>query len=328
MYTMKRVGFLLVFLAMSVFIVPYEAISNSPPSDRKLRIALLLWRGETEAEKGFKDRLLELEYQASFQVYNANQDIKNLGQHLLKLNSRLGEFDYIYTFGTTVSRRAKVIINRRVPQIFNIVTDPVGAGIVQSLDAPGENISGVSDAIPVGQQLDGAKALFDFKKLAILFNPREKNSMLIRKEMNRYSSENNIEILDMRCPPFPDVLDKRMKELKDISDEIDAVFLPPDSFMVSNSRKIGSYLREINMKSIGSIKTFIENGALIGVVGDYYHLGVLAANIVNQHRAGEPLETIPVRSHVQTTLLINYATATSLGVEIPEKLIFKSIGGP
>lgn len=103
-------------------------------SDKTLHIALIVWRGETEAEQGFKDELKALGYSVRYTVVNAEQNQKVLGQLLQHdIVPNLSNFDYIYTFGTTVSKRTKAVIKNEIPHVFNVVTDPVGAGIVESL---------------------------------------------------------------------------------------------------------------------------------------------------------------------------------------------------
>ena len=46
---------------------------------------MILWRGETQAESGFKDGLNELGYSAEYIIMNADQDIKKLGSLLNEL---------------------------------------------------------------------------------------------------------------------------------------------------------------------------------------------------------------------------------------------------
>ena len=143
---MKNRAFIFLFLTVVVLLV----FSNSLlANDRNLNIAMIVWRGETRAEKGFKDGLKELGFTVKYRIFDASQDTKKLGEILSKLKPKFNEFDYIYTFGTTVSRRTRVILKDQVPQIFNVVTDPVGAGIVQSVKSSGGNISGMSGAIPI-----------------------------------------------------------------------------------------------------------------------------------------------------------------------------------
>ena len=319
---MKNIVFRLLFLILVTLLV----FSNSLlASEKSLTIAMILWRGETRAESGFKDGLKELGYSAEYIIVNADQDIKKLGVLLSKLKPKFDNFDYIYTFGTTVSRRTRVIINDRVPQIFNVVTDPVGAGIVQGMDSSGGNISGMSDAIPISVQIKSALEVIKFNKLGIFFNPREKNSMIIRKELYNIAKDFDFEVIDLRSPPVQKMLQENLQKVIDKSILVDAVYLPSDSFLVSNAELIGSKLRAAKVKSIGAIKSFIENGALLGVVFDNYQLGRTVAKIVDRHQKGEKLQNIPIEKVEEPYLIINKTTSDILDIKIPEAVLKKAI---
>ena len=53
---------------------------------------MLLWRGETQVEQGFKDGLKELDYTVEYSILNAGQDRKKLGRLLKKLKPKFDEF--------------------------------------------------------------------------------------------------------------------------------------------------------------------------------------------------------------------------------------------
>ena len=66
---------------------------------KNLHIAMILWRGETEGEIGFKVGLKKLGYSVRFTTMNAGQDRAALSQLLRnRVKPALKEFDYIYTF--------------------------------------------------------------------------------------------------------------------------------------------------------------------------------------------------------------------------------------
>jgi hypothetical protein len=113
------IGILILSLAL---LLPgrYTPCIESKP----LHLAMILSCGETEAEQGFKDRLQELGYTVYSTVLNAEQDHKKLGVLLHELIPKLESFDYIYTFGTTVSSTPRVSVNNRVPQMLHVVSDP------------------------------------------------------------------------------------------------------------------------------------------------------------------------------------------------------------
>jgi len=318
---MKNTVFRSLFLTLVILLVFNNSLLAG---DKNLKIAMILWRGETQAENGFKEGLKELGYSSEYVIINADQDIKKLGVLLNNLKPRFNDFDYIYTFGTTVSRRTRVIVNDRVPQIFNVVTDPVGAGIVMGMDSSGGNISGMSDAIPISVQIKNALEVIKFNKLGIFFNPREKNSMIIRKKLYSIAKDFDFEVIDLRSPPVQKMLQENLQKVIDKSILIDAVYLPSDSFLVSNAKLIGSQLRAAKVKSIGAAKSFIENGALMGVVSDNYQLGRTVARIIDRHQKGEKLQNIPIEEVKEPYLVINKTTSNILNIKIPEAVLKKA----
>jgi putative tryptophan/tyrosine transport system substrate-binding protein len=288
---------------------------------QNLRVAMVLWRGPTEAEKGFKDGLKELGYQVEYTEMNANQDRAELGRLLREtLKPRLDTFDYVYAYGTTVTLATKSVVQDKVPVIFNIVNDPVGAGIVESLERSGGNTAGVSNEVPLLIQLKTALAVFPIKRLGLLFNPREKNSMLVRDKILAVTPSLGIEVVDLRSPPALDALQDNLHKLRDKSIAVDAVYLPSDSFLVSNAKEIGSALTAAHVKSIASLEPFIDRGALLGVVPDYYQLGKAAATIVHRHQGGQRLQDMPVQIDKDPVLKINATTSRQLKVTIPDAM--------
>lgn len=292
---------------------------------KNLTIALILWRGETPAERGLKDELKAMGYSVQYISFNAEQQKKNLTKILRESEPKLDEFDYIYSFGTTATKAAKTFLKERVPHIFNIVAMPVGAKIVKRMQAPGGNISGVTLKVPLRIQIENALQLISFKKLGFLFNPREKNSLLQRKRLQELSEDFQFELIDLRSPPESKMLEKNLQQLADKTVVTDAVYVPADSFMISNSQLIGSGLRKAGVKSIAGNKRLVEHGVLMGTVAEYSTLGKLAAGIIHRHQKGEKLARIPVQFQKDPKLTINKATADALNVRIPGDLSDKSV---
>jgi len=320
---MKRKLLASLILAFTIFPVLPTALFSAR---KNLRIVMVLWRGETEAEKGFQDGLKESGYSVQYTAMNARQDRTELGRLLREeVQPKIQDFDYIYTFGTTVSKETKTLVADQIPQLFNIVADPVEGGIVQSMESSGGNIGGASNTIPLPLQIETALKVFPLKRLGLLFNPREKNSIAIRKQLSEIAKQYQVELVDLPSPPVLHMLQANLQKLRDKSVRVDAVYLPQDSFLVSQAKHIGSELRAAKVKSIAAIKDYIDHGALMGVVSEYYALGKAVARIVDRHQRGEKLQSIPVQTQRQPTLVINTTTSELLGVKIPESLLKRAV---
>ena len=151
--------------------------------------------------------------------------------------------------------------------------------------------------------------------------------MVQRERLYHAAKEFYFEVVDLRSPPELDILKMNLQKIIDKSIRV-AVYLPSDSFLISSAKLIGSQLRVAKVKSIGSIKAFIDNGALIGVVPDYYEMGRAVTTIVDRHQKGEMLQDMPVYQGYRTKepiLMINKTTSDILDFNIPEALLKKAI---
>ena len=292
---------------------------------KDLKIAMILWRGETRAEQGFKSGLKQLGYSAQYTIMNAAQDRKELARLLRnELEPRIAGFDYVYTFGTTVSKVTRTFLNDRIPHIFVAVTAPVESGIVDSMGSSGGNVGGIKHGIDLSLQIGTALKVINFKRLGFIFNPREKNSNIQRKELYAIAKNYDFEVIDLRSPPAQNMLQKNLQKLIDKSITVDAVYLPLDSFLISKAKLIGSRLRAAKVKSIGAHRKFITNGVMLGVIPDYYELGKVVATIVDRHQHGKKLENIPIETVKEPGVIINKTTSKMLNISIPEAVLKKA----
>jgi len=132
----------------------------------------------------------------------------------------------------------RTFVNDHVPHIFNIVTDPQKAGIVANMASSGGNISGVSHNISIKLQIKTALKVKNFKKLGIFYNPREQNTEIIKMSLNNLAKELDFEVIGFRAAPGSNLLEKHLKKLVNKTVLVDAVYLPLDSYIVSNANRI------------------------------------------------------------------------------------------
>lgn len=287
-------------LGVVLWLVLFSPMVDAQP----LKIEMILWRGETLAEKGFQTYLKKQGMAVDFHIFNANQSREKLANYLrYKFNPK--HWDYVYTFGTTASFIAKQKINNQVPHIFNIVADPVKAGLVTELQGSKENITGVTNGVSLYLQIENAKKILNFKRLAFFFNPREKNSMIIRERLRLLSEDFDFDFISFRSPPVPGFLEKNLQRVIDNNKGIDVVYLPSDSYLQSKAALIGETLKQANIKSIAAQKSYLDHGAYLGTVPDYFHLGELAGEAIVKHQQGVAFGNIPVQRDESPKVIIN-----------------------
>jgi putative ABC transport system substrate-binding protein len=120
------------------------------------------------------------------------------------------------------------------------------------------------------------------------------------------------------------MLQQNLQGIADGKLQVDAVYLPADSFLISEANLIGAKLRAANVKSIGAVESYVTAGALMGIVPDYRELGMSVAKILDRHRKGEPLGRIPVEVTGEPILVINESTRAKIDVSIPESVLSKA----
>ncbi|MCR6632255.1 MAG: hypothetical protein NVV74_20640 [Magnetospirillum sp.] len=83
---------------------------------------------------------------------------------------------------------------------------PVGGNLVQSKEAPGVPVTGITNGVPIAEQLNTFKALKPIKKLLVLYNVREPNSVLTEKEVAQWAEKNAVTVVSSRVAPGTDTL--------------------------------------------------------------------------------------------------------------------------
>ena len=171
-------------LTLLVLTVLFIAIGSSALwATKQTNIAMVLWRGITEAEKGFQARLKESDqYDVQFTVFDANQDKKNLAKIIEDLDTN--KYDLIYTFGTTVTKQVKNKV-KDVPVVFNIVSRPVKAKVIDSWEHSGSNVTGASNAVPMASAFNSLSKVLYIGRLGFLYNSQEANSKIQLEEVEK-----------------------------------------------------------------------------------------------------------------------------------------------
>lgn len=290
----------------------------APAEEKNLHIALILWRGETEAERGFQEGLKESGYTATYTIINADQNMNKLSGLLKTFHPQ--DYQYIYTFGTSVSLKIKNDYQGVTPQIFVAVLFPVEAGLVQTMTRPGVNISGATNYIPIENQIETAFRLLKFNTLGVFYNLNELNSSESMKQIRNASLKLGFSLKAYPVKPGSSNLGKYLNLIKKGIIDVDAVYLPSDSYVISKSRAIADTLIEMKIPGFAAAEESVQEGVLFGLTTGYEEIGKAAAATVDQREKGKPLSAIPVSLPAQTYLLINKTTARSLGFKPDPKL--------
>ena len=275
------------------------------------------WRGNTPCDQGLTEGLKELGIALNIEQFNAEQDKAKLEAFLTGLDEK--KYDFIYTFGTTVSLKSAEKI-KNTPILFGIVTNPVKSGLVQTWENSGNNVTGTSHAISMAEQVDFILSLGKYDKIGMLFNPKEANSQITDKDL---ADQLKIKGLTYLAYPVETEADIEAALAKADADKAALIYLPSDSFISSQTRNIAPKLTAKGIPTYGANESMVKDGAMIGIVSSYYAVGKdlakKAALILDGKKPAEiPSGILPLTSQ---TVLVNTTTAEALKAEIPYAIL-------
>ncbi len=293
--------------------------ANGQDASPALKLLMVLWRGETEAEQGFLAELEQQRLALTIDRIDANQDRARLARQFWQMGSRVADYDAVYSFGTTASVMTHSIVQGRVPQLYSMVSDPADAGLVTR--PGGSPVFGITDAISAALKLQTAQQLFPIRRMAFLFNARERNARVQLEEISALCDELGIELTVLRVAPETSSLAHHLQTLRDGLLPVDTLYLPSDSYLISQSQAIMAALADTSYRTIGATAGFVREGALLAIAPDYQALGrQLARRLIALHRDDERRPDLrPIRVE-RPRILYNEATRARLGIEIPEAL--------
>ncbi len=212
---------------------------------------------------------------------------------------------------STPSAQAAYNATKTKPILFTAVTDPVSAGLV------GDNISGTSDAAPVDKQLELIKTLLpNAKRIGIVYNTSEQNSIALLKQVKEQVKGLNLEVVERGVTNINEVA----LGLDSILKEVDVLYTPTDNLIVSATPLVLEKANENNVPVIGCIEDQVGQGALATETIDYeklgYQTGVMAVKVLN----GEDIKEMPVETLKDTKLIINKDVATKYNITLTKEL--------
>ena len=260
-----------------------------------------------EAEKGVT---FEIEEQ------NCNLDFDLLNQIIA--NFIADDVDLMVGIATPVAMAMQGATEEtKIPVVFAAVSDPLGAGLVASLEAPGANITGTSDYLDTAAVFNLVFAADpDADLIALLYNSAEDASAAPIAAAK--------EILSAKGVAYKEYGGSNVGEVQTavealISDGVDAVFTPTDNTIMTAELSIYEALAEAKIPHYTGADSFALNGAFLGYGVDYANLGLETGNMVAAILLdGADPATLAVMTFDNGTATVNTETCEALGLNYDE----------
>ncbi len=222
---------------------------------------------------------------------------------------------------TTPSTQAIIQANEefKYPVVFAAVTDPVGAGIVKSLQNPGGSVTGSTDAAPLKHQFEIFKQILpNIKTLGILYNPGDNSSATPVKEAKELAKQMGWTIIEATSPKTGDV-PAAMQKL--VGDKVDAVFVPLDNTVLSAMDSVVKIGNEAKIPVLSSDSDSVGQGALVSSGYTHFSTGYAAGFLASRVLKGENPSNIPIANAQDLNIYVNLKSAEKLGIKISPEIL-------
>lgn len=200
------------------------------------------------------------------------------------------------------------------PVVFSAVSDPVGSGLVESLEAPGANLTGTSDYLDTNAIMKLIQAAGpDVKKIGLLYDPGQDSSTTPIAHAKEYLDANHIAYVERTGTTTDEVM---LAAQALVADGVDAVFTPTDNTIMTAELSIYETFIAAGIPHYTGADSFALNGAFLGYGVDYANLGVETANMISNILVdGADPSTTAVMTFDNGTATVNTDTCAALGLD-------------
>ena len=263
-----------------------------------------------------RSRLGELESdKVAFNILedNCNLDANVMNQIITNFLSQ--KADLLVGVATPVAMGMQAATeDNGVPVVFAAVSDPLGAGLVESLEAPGANITGTSDYLDTNAVMNLIFAADpDADLIGLLYNVSEDSSTAPIAAAKEYLDAKGVKYIERTGTTVDEVM-LAVDAL--VSAGVDAIFTPTDNTIMNAELAIYETLAEAGIPHYTGADSFALNGAFLGYGVDYANLGVETANMIAEIllESKDP-GTVPVKTFDNGTATVNTDTCAALGID-------------
>ncbi|MFN2362646.1 MAG: ABC transporter substrate-binding protein [Marinobacter sp.] len=230
----------------------------------------------------------------------------------------VGEGPDVIVAIATPSAQTMAAAARNTPVVFSAVTDPVGAKLVKSLEAPGANITGVTDMLPIERHLDLLERVVpDAKRVGTVYNPGEANAVALVELLEERLEARGLELVKAAATKTSEVLGAA----RSLVGKADAIYLTTDNTVISAVEAVISVGERASIPVFAADTATVSRGAVAALGFDYYDHGRQTGGMVARILEGANPGEMDVESVDTLDLFVNPAAAERMGITLSDDLI-------
>ena len=320
--------FSLCFLAFSSVLLGKP--SSVQAKDQNLSIAIVQLVSHPSLDQinqGIIDQLQSAGYQEgdNLQVdqVNAQGDLNLLQSMSQQVVSK--KPDLIFAITTQVAQSLQAATSD-IPIILAGVTDPVAAGLLDNLEHPGGNISGVSDLIPLEDHFKLMLAIDpSIKKLGLIYTTSDDSAKATLEKAQEAAQAVGIELV---TEGISQALDLQMVAEK-LAPQVDAFYVGADNTVAAAFDNLLTITDKAKLGIYPSIDQMVNQGGVAALAINQAEIGHLAADFALKVVDGQAIGDLPVAYLDHKEKIFNSKTLKLIGLELPKDQAqdFKDVAG-
>jgi putative ABC transport system substrate-binding protein len=284
--------------------------------------ALLLGQISPSSLGAFRGALHDLGYREGETLTLVIRGASGQDEALPKLAAELVQLqvDVIFAGGDAAVRAAKQVTHT-IPIVMLVSGDPVGSGLVASLNQPGGNITGVTGLSPrlTARRVEILKQVVPtLSHMAVLFNPDDETKTVDRQQLQVTARALGLRLHSVAIRS-PDEFERGFRTM--VQERVDGLVVLSTAFTSFHRTQIIKLAAEHRLPAIYERKEFVEAGGLMSYGSSLPDMLRQAAIYIDNILQGVKPSTLPVAQAKKFELAVNVETANALGLTLPPSIL-------
>lgn len=218
----------------------------------------------------------------------------------------------------TPSAQPLVAATKTIPIVYSAIADPIAAQLVKDWGPSGTNVTGLSHMLdPVKQVEILKKVVPGVKRVGIVYNPGEANSVSALNAIKAVLEKQGIKLVEAAAPRSVDV----SPAAKSLIGKVDAIYSTTDNNVVSTYEALVKVCNDAKIPLIASDTDSVKRGAIAALGVNFYDLGRQTGKVVARILRGEKPGDIPSSTSKNLELFVNTAAAQKQGVTLSPEFV-------
>lgn len=274
-----------------------------------------------DVERGVMDAVKDAGIKAKYDLQNANGDVNTANQIAVQFKDE--KADVAVGIATPIAIALANTL-KETPVVFGTVTDPLGAGLVTTLEHGEKNVTGMSDELPSVEHIKIFKEIAGIKTLGYIYTSNEDNSLSGLELVKKGCAEAGLELVTQSISTSSEV----KQAAESIVDRVDGIYLTTDNTVFSALPSLVTVFNKAKKPVFsGDVTGAKEGGCFMASGFNYYKAGRATGEIVVQILKGAKPSEIPVRFMTKpedSDLLFDLDAAANCGIAIPQEYLSKA----